>query len=55
MWHARFEVVKELLPKARFFSDVTPCQRGRYFPMLLHTVVCFKGVIVNSLQKVSNK
>jgi len=55
MWLARFEVLKELLPKDRFFSDVTPCQQGRYFPTLFHTAVCFKCIIVDTLQKVSNK
>jgi len=55
MWLASFEVHKELLPRARFFSDVNPCQQERYFPMLLHTAVCLKCIIVNTLQKVSNK
>ena len=48
------EVLKELLPKARFFSDVTPCQQGRYVPMLLRTAVCFRYIVINTLQKVTN-
>jgi hypothetical protein len=46
MWLARSEVLNEPLPKDRFFSDVTPYQQGRCFPLLLHTAVCFSYINV---------